>query len=68
MPSNVSLTIYNLLGQNVKTLVDGSQYAGESSVVWDGTNDAGTRVASGVYFYRLKAGKFLETKKFLLMR
>jgi hypothetical protein len=54
-PSNVNLTIYNILGQRTKVLVNESQYAGEFKVVWDGTNSAGVRVASGVYFYRIEA-------------
>ncbi|GEM_PF-1413161 len=66
--SEVSLTIYNMLGQRVKTLVQAKQPAGSYTVQWNGANDAGTPVASGVYFYRLRAGDFAGTRKLLLVR
>ncbi len=64
----VQLTIYNIMGQAVKTLVDASQNAGSYKAVWDGTNNNGTRVGSGVYFYRIAAGKFSQVKKLLLLK
>jgi bacillopeptidase F (M6 metalloprotease family) len=64
----VELTIYNMLGQEVRKLVDEKQAVGEYTIQWDGRDYNGTPVASGVYLYRLKAGEFIETKKMLLLR
>ncbi len=64
----VKLTIFNLLGQQVRTLVDETQPAGYRTIQWNGRNDAGTQVASGVYFYRIQAKNFLQTKKMLMLR
>lgn len=66
--THVRLIIYNITGQAVKTLVDANQNAGEFKVVWDGTNNSGVRVSSGVYFYRIAAGKFVQVKKLLLLK
>ena len=67
--SRVELAIYNLLGQQIRTLVNADQPVGEHQVQWDGRNDAGKQVSSGIYFYQLKAGNsFLETKKMVLLR
>lgn len=66
--AEVNLTIYNTMGQAVKTLVVGSQGAGERSVTWNATNDNGLRVPSGVYFYTLAAGEFVQTRKMLLIK
>jgi hypothetical protein len=65
---NVSLVTYDLLGRKVKTLVNEERHAGEHRVTWDGTNDHGFGVASGVYFYQLKAGDLVKTQKMLLLR
>ena len=72
---NVSLKIYDLLGQEVATLVDGVQDAGYKSVEWKPVNGAGAAVSSGVYFYRLEArgvadpaGAFIRVRKMLLIR
>ncbi len=66
--SAVSLKIYNLLGQEVKTLVDEKLKPGRYEAVWNGRNNNGMDVASGIYFYQLKAGKFSQTRKMLLLR
>jgi DNA-binding beta-propeller fold protein YncE len=66
--SDVNLTVYDVAGRKVRTLVSERQRADVHRVVWDGVNDAGERVASGVYFYRLAAGKFTQTKKMLLLK
>jgi hypothetical protein len=66
--SEVRLTIFNALGQEIRTLVNGRQSPGQKSVVWDGKNDRGQAVNSGIYFYTLKAGERVQTKKMLLMR
>jgi hypothetical protein len=66
--TNVKLVIYNLRGQKVKTLVDEQKPAGEYQVNWDGKNDSEEEVASGMYFYKLSAGDFSESKKMVLLR
>jgi len=66
--SEVELNIYNILGQKVKSLVGGHLEAGYYSLVWDGTNSGGVAVASGVYFYRIKAGEFTQSKKMILIK
>jgi hypothetical protein len=66
--SNVSLIIYNVLGQQVRTLVDGPQNAGRFTVTWDGRDHSGRVVGSGVYFYRLNAGETSIVKKMLMLK
>jgi hypothetical protein len=65
---HVKLTIYNLLGQKVKVLVDKHQSAGYKTVHWDGKDERGDDVASGIYFYRIQAGEFMQAKKMLLLK
>ena len=62
------LTIYNLLGVEVRKLVAEEKPPGVYSVLWNGKNDGGLEVPSGVYVYRLQAGRFTDTKKMLLVR
>ena len=64
----VTLSIYNLLGQKVKTLVNEKQAAGSYVAKWDGKDENGTVVPSGVYLYVLKAGNFTSYKKMVLMK
>lgn len=66
--AGVRLEIFNLLGQSVRILADGWNTAGQQSVVWDGRDQAGQQVASGVYFYRLQAGQETTTRKMVLLR
>ncbi|MGK9475332.1 FlgD immunoglobulin-like domain containing protein [Melioribacter sp. OK-6-Me] len=66
--AKVSLVIYNMLGQVVKTLVDQEQEAGYYTVRWDGTNDFGSKVSSGIYIYRITAGKYTSTMKMNLLK
>lgn len=65
---NVELVIYNLLGQQIKTIVQEKQSATVYTYQWNGLDESGKLMPSGVYFYRLKAGDFIETKKLLLVR
>jgi hypothetical protein len=65
---HVSLEIFNILGQKIRTLVDELETAGGKRVNWDGKDEGGDQVASGVYLCRLKAGDLTETKKMVLIR
>jgi hypothetical protein len=64
----VSIKVYNAMGQHVKTLVDEPVEPGRYLAQWDGTNLAGMKVSSGVYFYRMAAGAFSATKKMLVVK
>ena len=67
--ADVELTVYNVVGQAVRTLVAEYQSAGRYAVEWDATDDSGHSLSSGMYFYRLEAGgEFHEVKKMLLLR
>jgi hypothetical protein len=64
----VSLVVYDMLGRKVKTLVNDARHAGEHRVTWNGTNELGTSVASGVYVYRLASGSMSKVHKMMLLR
>ena len=64
----VRLTIYDVRGAPVKDLVNAPEPAGRHSTTWDGRNQRGEPVASGVYFYRLTVGDFVQTKKMVLLK
>ncbi len=66
--SKVTLVIYDILGQKIRTLVDDHQVAGVHRVVWDARNDQAQAVGAGVYFTRLHAGKFHQVQKLLLLK
>lgn len=66
--SQVELTVFNVLGQKVAVLADDIRAAGVYHVVWKGTDERGSPVASGVYFYRLKAGELVATRKMMLLK
>jgi flagellar hook assembly protein FlgD len=66
--SNVKLVIYDILGREVTTLVNWEQDAGYKSITWHGTDAFGKNVGAGMYFYQLKAGKFRQTKKMILLK
>jgi hypothetical protein len=65
---HTSLRIYNMLGQEVRTLVDEIKQPGYYSVTWDGKDNKGNRTASGIYFYRIVAGPFESTRKMVLVK
>jgi len=65
---HVMLEVYNILGQRVKTLVNGFKSTGPHDVWWDGRDDRGRSVASGIYFYRFTTGKFSESKKMIVIK
>jgi hypothetical protein len=64
----IVLDVFNILGQQVRTLVDAEQSSGEHSVIWDGRNKSGHPSATGVYFYRLSAESYSETRKMILLK
>jgi hypothetical protein len=66
--AQVQLDILNIVGQRVRTLVDEFRAAGNHTVTWDSKDDNGNNVSSGVYFYRLRAGDYADTKKMVLMK
>ncbi len=66
--AQVELSIFNIVGQKVVTLVSDHQTAGEKTVIWDGRNADGKAVASGIYVYRLQAGDFVRSYKMLLTK
>jgi len=65
---NTRIEIYNLKGQKVKTLVNEELAAGKHSVIWNGADDSGKSVSSGIYFYKMRAGNYTSTKKMILMK
>ncbi|MFQ6104505.1 MAG: T9SS type A sorting domain-containing protein, partial [Candidatus Glassbacteria bacterium] len=65
---HVSLTIYNLRGRHVRTLINSELEHGNHMVVWDGRNDSGEAVSSGIYFYRLKNPRWNSTRKMIMKR
>jgi hypothetical protein len=66
--SPVKIEIYNLLGQKVKTLVNGAKKSGNHSIVWNGKDDAGRNAGSGIYFYKMNTGKYSASHKMVLMK
>jgi hypothetical protein len=66
--ANVNIIIYDMLGREVKTLVNSAQDAGFKSIIWNATNDYGKPVSAGVYLYKIQAGEFVQTKKMVLLK
>lgn len=64
----VEVTVFNVLGQQVKTLASGHHEAGTYEVIWDGADESGSKVASGIYFYRAKINDFAKTRKMVLLK
>ena len=69
-PAQTYLSIYNIKGEKVKTLINGDYIEADKTVIskWDGRNDLGKKVSSGLYFYKIKAGKYVKTMKMLLLK
>ena len=67
-PANVKLRVFDVRGALVRILVDATHATGPHTSVWDGRDDRGVRVSSGVYFYRLDAGRFVSTRKMVLLK
>ena len=70
LPENifVNISVYDLLGRKVKTLVNQAQVAGSQSVVWDANDDYGERVGAGIYLYQIQVGAFVQTRKMVLLK
>jgi len=70
LPENghVNITIYDMLGRELKTLINQTQDAGFKSVIWDATNDYGKPVSAGIYLYQIQAGEYISTKKMVLLK
>ncbi len=66
--SEVSIVVYNVRGQKVATLVNSKQIAGKHTITWNGKNQDGNSVASGIYFIKMKAGDFSQIKKMTLLK
>jgi len=66
--AQVSLKIYDVIGREVRTLVNERVSAGYQQVIWDGRNEFGAQVASGMYIYRITAGDFISTKKMMMLK
>jgi hypothetical protein len=67
-PVEVKLSIYNVHGQKVRTLVNGRKAAGSYTIQWDGRDQSGQAIVSGIYFYKLEAGAFVQTRKMLFVK
>lgn len=67
-PGMVTLRVFNILGQEVRTLVSGFEEAGSKSVTWDGRNNGGETVSTGIYFYRLETRDFSKTRKMIFAK
>ncbi|HIO88309.1 MAG TPA: T9SS type A sorting domain-containing protein [Candidatus Marinimicrobia bacterium] len=70
LPENaaVSLMIYDIMGREIRHLVNETQNAGFKAIMWDGTNSNGNQVGTGMYLYHIKAGSFVQTRKMILMK
>jgi flagellar hook assembly protein FlgD len=66
--TEVSVVVYDVRGSRVRTLVSGAQAAGKHVVEWDGRNDSGSPVGSGVYFYRMTTSGFSSVRKMVLLK
>jgi hypothetical protein len=64
----VNITIYDMMGREVKTLVNATQDAGFKSIIWNATNNQGNPVSAGMYLYQIQAGEFVQTRKMLLLK
>ncbi len=65
---HVTLTIYNTLGQEIRTLIDRELQAGSHQATWDGKDNSGNKVGTGIYLYQMRAGQFWAVKKMILLQ
>ena len=66
--SFVKITVYDMIGRVVKTMVNSQQNSGFKSVQWNATNDKGAPVSAGLYLYMIHAGEYISTKKMVLLK
>jgi flagellar hook assembly protein FlgD len=64
----VSITIFDIMGRTIRSLVNSIQTAGYRSIQWDATNNAGKPMSAGLYLYTIQAGEFTQTKKMVLLK
>jgi flagellar hook assembly protein FlgD len=64
----VNITVFNMMGRVVRTLVNGQQSAGYKSLQWNATNNSGQPISAGLYIYMIQAGRFSQTKKMVLLK
>jgi flagellar hook assembly protein FlgD len=64
----VTITIYDMVGREVYTIMNEVQNAGYKSIVWDATNNYGQAVSAGIYLYQIKTDAFVQTKKMILLK
>ena len=67
-PGVINLGVYNIIGQRIKTLVNTEMGVGEYTITWDGTDEYGADVASGIYFYRMTADEYVRCRKMLYLK
>ena len=67
-PSRVQLIIFNLLGQNIRTLVDENQQSGRYTIKWNGQDERGLHVSSGIYYVKIRANTFINLQKMVLLQ
>ncbi|HIB04325.1 MAG TPA: T9SS type A sorting domain-containing protein, partial [Candidatus Marinimicrobia bacterium] len=65
---HVTLSVYDILGRQITTLVDQVDNPGYKSIQWNGTNNQGQLVSAGMYFYHLQAGRFSKVRKMVLLK
>jgi len=65
---NINISVYNLIGQKVITLVNENKTPGHYKTIWDGKNSMGRQVSSGNYIYEIKTGTFIQSRKMTLLR
>ena len=66
--TDVSILVFNVLGQKIKTIEKSQMNPGYHSIVWNATNDHGVQVSAGMYFYQLRTNEFVKTKKMILLK
>ena len=66
--THVNITIYDMLGRKVRTILNQQQDPGYKSLIWNATNDYGKPVSAGIYLYQIQAGEYNSTKKMVLLK
>ena len=66
--THVNITVYDMLGRKVRTILNQQQDPGYKSLIWDATNDYGKPVSAGIYLYQIQSGEYMQTKKMVLLK